>query len=83
MQYKRLQELGITVYSQPTAHVKSDELKAALQRAGLSESTFNTIFGAQTMLLCEGKGCPYPYDVEAVLERMLSGKQTGTQLIWD
>jgi len=25
----------------------------------------------------------YPWDVEPVLERMMSGKLTGTQLYWD
>jgi hypothetical protein len=83
MTYTRLNQLGITVYDQPIPHVKPDELRAALAKVGLSESTFNEYFGAQTMLLCEGVGCPYPYDVEAVLEKMMSGKRTGTQLLWD
>lgn len=42
-------------------------------------NTFGEMFGVQTMSI---KGA-YPWDVEAVLVRMATGRLTGTQLLWD
>jgi hypothetical protein len=82
--YPRLKELGIPVND---GSVGGPELYLALE--GLDKKTgkkigshvkqFSKLFGCQTM---SGVG-PYAHDVEAVLERMLSGKLTGTQLFWD
>jgi hypothetical protein len=52
--------------------VKDEEIPGFRKRYG-------DMFGVQTMCY----GGPYPWDVEAVLERMLSGKLTDTQLLWD
>lgn len=40
---------------------------------------FSDLFGIQTQCI-DGM---YQHDVEAVLQRMYSGKLTGSQLIWD
>jgi hypothetical protein len=77
--YPRINQLGVRIYKTPVAHVRSKELHAKLKRAGLDGDRFSDLFGVQT---CYEKG-PYPWDVEAVLERMMSGKLTGTQLLWD
>lgn len=74
--YPRITALGVTVYSKPLAHVKWAELKKAL---GKQHKKFTNLFGCQT---CCVDG-PYPYDVEAVLERMASGRLTGTQAFMD
>lgn len=81
--YKRLDELGIPVYGDGVAYVKVDELEAALTEHGMSVEKFNEMFGVQTCPLIDGKCALYPWDTEAVLERMLSGRLTGTQLWWD
>ncbi len=74
--YPRIKQLGVTVHTEPLSHVKRDELKAAL---GKFADTFYELFGCQTCLM-DG---PYAWDVEAVLERMASGRVTGTQLFPD
>lgn len=74
--YPRIKELGITVYEKPVPHVNSAELAQAL---GDKKEQFHDLFGIQT---CSVDG-PYPWDVEAVLERMKTGKLTGTQKDWD
>lgn len=77
--YPRLGQLGIPVSYEPVACVKHEDLQAGLTRSKLDRKKFSELFGVQT--------CPiggfYPWDVEAVLERMLSGRKTGTQLWWD
>ena len=40
---------------------------------------FHELYGVQT---CHEEGL-YPHDVEAVLERMESGRCTGSQALWD
>jgi hypothetical protein len=83
-QYKQLDKLGVTIHIIPHPHVKGNELRAALTQAGLNIETFDRLFGIQTMLLCEdGQAGIYPYDAEAVLVRMTTGKLTGTQLFFD
>lgn len=72
-EYPRIAELGVTVHREPVAHVKNEELNKAL---GDRKKEFGRLFGIQTCLI-DG---PYAWDVEAVLERMASGKLTGTQL---
>jgi hypothetical protein len=70
--YPRIAELGVTVHTMPVTHVKSKELDKAL---GKRKKQFDRLFGCQTMLI-DG---PYAWDVEAVLERMATGRLTGTQ----
>lgn len=61
-------------------YVPRDIKSAALKKMGKkAEDKFHDWFGIQT---CHVKG-PYPWDVEAVLHRMKTGKLTGTQLLWD
>lgn len=75
-EYPRLKKLGVVVHVEPVSHVKWDDLQKAL---GTHYDGFADIFGCQTCLR-EG---PYAWDVEAALERMVSGKSTGTQLFPD
>jgi len=81
--YPRLKELGVRIIDTGDggmpSHVIWDEVYAALDKHKLDWEDFHKLFGCQTC--CSGG--PYPYDVEAVLERMMSGKLTGTQKHWD
>lgn len=78
--YKRIEELGIHVYEHPSGihYVDYRDLKRELKKRKLMEP-FAKFFGIQTQLV-EG---PYAHDVEAALERCLSGRLTGSQLDWD
>jgi hypothetical protein len=78
-EYPRLHQIGCNVKHEPCAHVPWTELDAALDEAGLDRERFDDLFRVQT---CDLSG-PYPWDVEAVLERMMSGQLTGTQKYWD
>jgi hypothetical protein len=78
-QYPRLQQIGCVVVTEPVEHIPWTELNDKLGLAGLDRERFSDLFGVQT---CHAGG-PYPWDVEAVLERMMSGKLTGTQKYWD
>jgi hypothetical protein len=87
--YPRLAQLGIPVKSMDYApsrflnYVLIADVKAGLKRHRLSKRLFDELFGVQTCPVTdEGPGL-YPWDTEAVLERMLSGRLTGTQLVWD
>jgi hypothetical protein len=77
IRYPRIRELGLLVYADPIDHIKWKELFSKLKID--EQELFNKYFGRQTC--CESG--PYAHDVEAVLERMLSGKLTGTQEYWD
>ena len=79
MTYKRIDQIGCVVTESPIQHIKFDALDEAISRAGLDREKFSEYFGVQT---CYQDGF-YPWDVEDVLERMMSGKLTGTQLIMD
>jgi hypothetical protein len=74
--YPRIASLGIPIHG---GSVKGTELREGLKRNHLSVEKFSKLYGVQT---CSGVG-PYAHDVEAVLERMMSGTLTGTQLFWD
>jgi hypothetical protein len=80
-QAPNLYKLKVPIYCDAGAipYVKWRELNAALKKNKLSKKKFSQLFGSQTM---SGNG-PYYYDVEAVLERMINKKLTGTQLLWD
>lgn len=82
--YPRISELKIKIYNEPVDHVIGEDIDAALLRVNLSTKQFDDYFGVQTCLLRDdGKRGLYSWDVESVLERMLSGKLTGTQKDWD
>lgn len=78
-EYPRLGQIGCEIKQEPCAHVPWTELDEKLGLAGLDRERFGDLFGIQTV---SAHG-PYPWDVEAVLERMMSGKVTGTQKHWD
>jgi hypothetical protein len=78
-EYPRCKQIGVSVIEHPIHHVNRQELNECLVKAGLNPETYSELYGVQTQIL-EG---PYAWDVEAVLERMMSGKLTGTQLLWD
>lgn len=59
--------------------VDMKSLVEALEANNLDVNVFNALFGCQTC----GMNGPYPWDVEAVLHRMMTGEKTVTQLCWD
>ncbi len=76
--YPQLKKRGIPiVVDEACSYVRYEDIRKALSPDEWSR--FRRLFGVQTM----SYGGPYPWDVEAVLERMDSGKRTGSQLIWD
>ncbi len=79
MKYNRIEQLGIVITENPIEHIEFDVLDKALKNNGIDRDKFSEYFGMQT---CHEGGL-YPWDVESVLERMMSGKLTGTQLYWD
>jgi hypothetical protein len=80
-EFPRLTELGIPIHNTNPGFpgVNNEELDNALKNANLSVAQFSKLFGCQTF----GNNGLYPWDVEAVLERMMSGRLIGTQLNWD
>jgi len=81
IKYPRLKQLEIPVHetSHGYKYVKWEDINRQIKEAGLDGQRFGDLFGCQTQIM-EGA---YPYDVEAVLERMMSGKLTGTQAVMD
>ena len=78
MNYPNLKKRGIPVLKcDGYSYVCPSDLESAL--SDKEYSVFLRLFGVQTC----SEGGPYAWDVEAVLERMDSGKRTGSQLIWD
>jgi hypothetical protein len=78
-QYPRIQELGIKIYyDKDLAYIKWVELRKVLRKNKIT-SPFHAFFGIQTCYL-DG---PYAHDVEAVFERIKSGKLLGSQQDWD
>lgn len=79
-EYPRIKEIGLEVHNtEYTEYIDNQELNDALEGSDLSCTVFNKYFGSQT---CPVGGL-YPWDCEAVLERMMSGKLTGSQKLWD
>ena len=85
--YPRIDQLRIRLYVETGCYyVDADELAFKLTFLLEDEKapdTFNELFGVQTCPCIPGMDAVYAWDAEAVLERMLSGKLTGTQLTWD
>ncbi len=78
--FPRLKELDVPVlYCGGYPYVEWATLDAALDSRPGYHKRFSAAFGCQT---CMQAG-PFAYDVEAVLERLASGRLTGTQLAWD
>lgn len=88
-EYKRLDALTVSVRVKGIPYIRCDELTAKLGPGKSRE--FDSLFGIQTCPVIEAEtkkngdhaGCLYPWDAEAVLERMASGERTGSQLHWD
>ena len=76
--YPKLKQLGI---KHDKDIVKIDDLNKGVEKRwgkkGLER--FDELFGIQTAPV----GGLYPWDVEAVLVRMIDGRLTGSQLWWD
>jgi len=79
MTYKRIDQIGAVITESPIPHIKFDVLNESLEKSGLDRDKFSQYFGVQTCY----QGGLYPWDVESVLERMMSGKLIGTQLMVD
>lgn len=75
--YPRISKLGLQVEQEA---IQVGALKSAL---GDQYDRFGRLFGYQTGIVKDGEMCVFASDVEAVLERMATGKRTGSQLIWD
>ena len=78
-EFPRCEQIGTTIILEPIAHIPRSNLRECLNKAGINEDTYAELYGIQTQCV-HG---PYPWDVEAVLERMMSGKLIGTQLLMD
>ena len=71
--------MGVPIfYDSGIEYVTLADLSKALKTKG-RRSKFHKLFGVQT---CPESGL-YPWDVEAVLERMASGRLQGSQKFWD
>lgn len=85
-QYPNLRRLGIEII-QSRGAVLAEDVYSALDRAYGKDSgareKFDEWFGVQTCPHLKEGAALYAWDVEAVLERMASGKLIGTQLFWD
>lgn len=82
-EYPRIKALGIPILN---GNVLSSDVDDVLPKK--ERKIFSKLFGIQTcpmIKLDNGEEvCGlYAWDVEAVLERMKSGKLTGSQLFWD
>lgn len=77
--YPRIEQFGLIISTDkpgpPGIHYSEFLIKIPDEKKTL----FSDLYGCQTC----GENGAYPWDVEAVLERMESGKLTGTQLHWD
>ena len=81
--YPRILQLKVPVHVESDVHhILSSDLDAVLDKK--QRRVFSHLFGVQTQLLRDD-GVPgmYLWDVEAVLERMFSGRLIGSQLLWD
>ncbi len=77
VEYPRLEELKVEVHQDPLQYVKREDLKEAL-----GKRKFKQLMRMIGVCTCPINGL-YPSDVESALERMESGRLTGTQLDWD
>jgi hypothetical protein len=79
-EYPRIHKLGLTIVTKCPNSIPGINGEELAQKLGKKKTKiFSDLFGCQT---CGGNGM-YVYDVEAVLERMASGKLQGTQKFWD
>jgi hypothetical protein len=81
--YPNITKLGIKIYNEPYPHCKFDEIHTVLKRNKLNCKLFSKYYGSQTCIVVDGKGCPYPWDIDPIIERLLTGKIVGSQKYWD
>ena len=82
--YPHIHKLGVIVWDLGSCYtLESVNLDKELTRVDEAmpgfKDTFHKYMGIQTRTIYG----PYPWDVEAVLERIASGKLVGTQSLWD
>ena len=78
--YPRCKEFGLPITeAHGIAVVTPADLVKVFPKGSKKARQFSAFYGIQTSLV-EGL---YAWDVESVLERMVTGKLTGTQLDWD
>lgn len=78
--YPRIFELGLTVITKCPNSIPGIDGKELAKKLGKKKTKiFSDLFGCQTC----GENGMHVYDVEAILERMASGKLQGTQKFWD
>lgn len=80
--YPRCIEHGLRIVrDRDGSYVPETSLRAMLVARGPHfAARFEKLFGIGHTQAMEG---PYPWDVEAVLERMASGRLIGSQAVWD
>lgn len=83
--YPNLTQIGAKIYyDKPIPYLDGKEFVKLLRKKKISIKKFNEYFGSQTCFaLDNGNAGLYVYDVEAVLERMKTGRLIGTQKLWD
>ena len=79
--YPNLTNLGISISDDPVSHVLVKDLERNLSKGNIVK--FHEYFGVQTCPLVESGPAVYPWDAEAVLERIFNGKLIGSQANWD
>lgn len=81
--YPQIKKLGLNITVKSGIDcISSKEIDRVFNEA--DRKKFSEYFGVQTcILLDDGAVGLYCWDVEAVLERMNSGKLIGTQKYWD
>jgi hypothetical protein len=78
--YPLLEKLGIKVYSpEKDSYVLWDDVNKVIKDKNIDKKMFADFYGVQT----QGAYGPFPYDIEAVFQRIINNKLTGTQLFWD
>lgn len=79
-QYPYIKKLGLTIITRCPNSIPGIDGRELHRKLTKEQSKlFFEYFGCQTM----GENGMYIYNVEAVLERIFSGKLTGTQFFWD
>ena len=79
-EYPRIKQLGLTIVTKNHYSIPGINWEELARKLGKKKSKiFSDLYGCKTC----GENGPYIHDVEAVLERMFSGKLIGSQLFWD
>lgn len=79
-EYPQIEKLGLTIITKCKNSIPGVSFSEIKEKLGDKKyKIFSELYGCQT---CGANGA-YAYDIEAVLERMASGKLTGTQAFFD